>query len=323
MKEWMTTRMPYEILVGLVIGVITLLVIFPPEQYMLRLSVDYAVPFIFGFLTLGLLCLFLKLRTVTFMSFICCGILCFFLRSGRFVYAAANDSPSISIAQFNLSETNDYEGLISGVKSAQADVIAFHELTPGWKQFLIDSLGASYPYYNVNVRIDLFGAAVFSKHQLKNLGSFDFRGVPNMTGTITVDSSEFELQFVLSHMTPIVNTAAYSEVRDHFDTLAVYVNSLQGPVIAFGNYNTVPWSSEVKSFTSQTELQNSPLDFTPTFQSSALPIFQLPLDHIFYSDDFECTAFQTVGTAGSPHVGIYGRYQLKPRLLDDALKPIF
>lgn len=315
--------MPYEILVGLVIGVVTLLVIFPPEQYMLRLSVDYAVPLIFGFLGLGLLCLFLKLRTVTFISFICCGILCFFLRSGRFVYAAANDAPSISIAQFNLSETSDYEGLIAGVKAANADLVAFHELTPGWKQFLIDSLSAQYPHHHINVRIDLFGAAVFSKYPLTRKGSFEFNDIPNLTGKIQVDSSLLSVQFALSHMTPIVNTAAYSEVKEHFDSLAAYVSVIDGPLIAFGNYNTVPWSSEVKGFLSSTDLQNSPLDFTPTFQSSALPILQLPLDHIFYSDDFECTAFETVGTSGSPHLGIYGRYQLKPRPLDDALKPIF
>lgn len=294
----------YQIVVWGILILITLAAILPPDIFFFKVVSKYLVQIMFSFLTLGLLFLFFSDERSMMLSFICCGVLCLFLRTRSPFFAVPQVSENFSVATFNLALSDDgYDTTILTIIDADADLIALQELTPDWHNYLQNNaaLKKLYPFDTSIVRLDFHGLAIFSKYRFASIDTFHFREIPNIIGSIAHDSLSQPVCFISSHTTPPVNTNAYERIDSHLQVVAQRALELRKPVLVMGDFQVMPWSSEVVRFKTKGVLLDSRRDMSLTY---------LPYDHIFYSKELECTDFKSIGTKNTTHLGVMGEFQL-------------
>jgi len=86
---------------------------------------------------------------------------------------------------------------------------------------------------------------------------------------------------------------------------------LKGPVITLGDFGLPSWSEEIKEFKFRNNLVDSRRDIGPSAVNKPILLFKIPIDHIFYSKEIECTGFHVIDGTSTNHLGILGKYQLK------------
>ena len=285
---------------------------YPPDSAVFRSLAGHAVYVMFGFLFLALFLLTLKQTRLMIMSFACCAILCLHLQKSagsqefRYGYTAPNNERRLRIVHFNTSNTNgDYTGNIKQILAAKPDIISVQEVTPDWDEALQTLLEKDYPNFRSFKRIDDYGIAIFSKYPLNRIDTFETGHVPNIIGSVRIDSLYPDVFFVASQTVPALNTNSYDAIRYHLRRIAARVRNIDAPMITMGNYNSVPWSSEIQSFRDETNLSDGHRYFSPNSPS--------PTDFIFFSDHFNCLSFEPLKDKNNEVIGIWGDYQFKKR----------
>ena len=221
-----------------------------------------------------------------------------------------SDLFDLKIAHFNVLKYNtDYNETIQLAMESNADIISFQETNTPWTRHLSEKLSFSYPYKIIVPRdLNCFGMAIFSKYPLSNIQHLKFGNVPNIGGIINKGSKK--INFIASHTIPPTLKTTFNKRNNHINEIAQYLQTLKGPKIAIGDYNTVPWDQQLIRFKSRTNLMDGRPSFSSTYPSWLItPI--IPIDYIFHSEDFECTNFDTIKTNASDHYGIFGCYKLK------------
>ncbi len=288
-----------------------LVCVFPPDFFIFKMSARFAVQIMLSYLALGLIFLSFKSYKLMFTSFACCAGLCLFLKyttNSDLALAAPSNEEAISIAHFNVSASDDYDFIIDEILKADADLISLQEVTPDWGIVLKESLIEKYPYSKTVVRFDPFGLAIYSKLPFSNIDTFVCDNVPNIFGTLKLEESNREICFITSHALPPFYTSDYQKLRKHLRRIASFSNESDCPVITMGDYNAVPWSYEIQDFRSVSNLSDSRRGFFPNSNGS-FSIFQLPSDHIFYSNQLKCIHFEDMEHTEAGHLGVKGAYQ--------------
>ena len=298
----------YQLIVWGIIIAGTVVTILPPELFFFRVATKFSVQIMLAYLMLGLLFLFFNDERSMFVCFVCCIILCLFLRTRPAFFATPQASPSFSVMNCNLSLGNSaiYDTTIHAIIENNADVISMQEVTPDWHDALKANkrLNAQYPYDTIIVRMDFHGLALFSKYPFSQVNTFNYQNIPNLAGCIYHDSLKKDIYIISSHTEPPLSLSAYDRIESHLDTIAQFIKKLNKPVITLGDYQVMPWSSEVVKFRRKANLNDSRRDMLPTGD--------FPYDHIFYSNALQCTDFRSIGKSISDHLGIIGEYQLAP-----------
>ncbi|MEO1433924.1 MAG: endonuclease/exonuclease/phosphatase family protein [Bacteroidota bacterium] len=296
----------------------TLISVLPVDFFMVKSVRHYTVHFMLGAFALGLISLLLRDKRLMYIAFIGCGIVGAYLQDSfdeqlhRSYYPDETDELCFQVAHFNVSSSEgDYSTTINAMKASKADLISIQEVTPDWNLELQAGLIEEYPYFKSVVRIDLYGMAVFSKYPFERIDTFHYENIPNIIGSVKVDTAYEEIFFVGSHITPPLNSSAYEDLGSHLGKIANYALSFNAPVITFGDYNVVPWSDEIKRFRSAAKLISARRDFTPKLIATSDRFFQSPIDHIFYSDQLKCLGFEPIEGTSSNHLGILGKFQFK------------
>ena len=223
---------------------------------------------------------------------------------------ARTDEVAVSVAHFNLASTaEDYESTIELILKTDADLISFQELTPDWSSFLKESLKKSYPYNCQLVRIDPFGLGLFSKYPFAELDTLYVEGKPNLVAGIRPEGRGETVRVLSFHTAPPFNGKAYQKLQEHFQIISDYIKSKADPFIVAGDYNAVPWSVEIQRFREAANLNDSRRGVMPSFPNGDFTLFHVPVDHIFYSNHFNCIAFEDISNDRASHLGIQGSYQ--------------
>ena len=290
----------------------TFICVFTPNYFLFKMGARFAVQIMLGYLLLGFVFLLIGQPKLMFTSFACCAGLCLFLKyasDGQLNLPLRNDHKTLNVAHFNVStSTIDYQRTINEILAVDADVISLQEVTPDWDAELKLSLQEEYPYSITIVRLDPFGLAIYSRFPLISTDTFMYEDIPNIVGTVQINEKEQEICFIASHTVPVFYTSDYERQRNHFMTIANYTNNTDCPVITIGDYNAVPWSYEIQDFKSAANLNDSRRGFMPASNGS-FSLFQIPSDHIFYSEHLECLGFQEINSPTTGHFGIKGSYQ--------------
>lgn len=295
---------PLQIVLGSLLCIGLIPSIFPASHAWLSWGGNYAVHSMFAYLGLGLFFLVIRQPRLMFTSFLCCAVLCLFLKnasSNDIIYPTATAGSSVSIAQVTISASNDApEMALQQLLESDADILSIHELTPDWGDLLEETLAERYPFGSAVYRPeDFLGIAVYSKYPIHQLDTFYYNDIPNIGFTINGHAPNEQVHFVSSYIYPNIATAT-EQVVGHFDAIGAYVEKKNGPVITFGDYNQVQWSSLIQNFRQETNLNDS----------RRFPFFEYPSDHIFYSNHFKCTDFHTISSPATKHFGIIGHFQL-------------
>ncbi len=295
---------------AMVLSVVTLLIIIQPSGSAYRMFTNSAVEILLGILGFGIICLMLQWHRLMFVSFACAGILSIFLKSSSNpspVYADPNVEEDIEVIHLNTTnyEGVEYEDLTDLLLASDADLISIQEVTPDWDMVFQDELIDSFPYYSSVASISFNGMAVFSKYPLNSVDTFYYNDIPNLTGLIAPrQKGDKPIRFISTYTNPAFGADVfYQELKDHFQSIIDKVGKTDGARIAFGTYNTVAWSSEMKFFTGELNLQNSRRSINPFSQST--------YEHIFHSLDMECVDFDGFYDQTGTKIGLRVKLHLK------------
>lgn len=312
MKRFLDIKFVRTILATLIVGG-ALLCVFTPDLFVFKRGANFTVQIMLIYLILGMFFMVLDRRKLVFVALGSSAFLCLYLKglSDQSIrFPLQNTSAQISVAHINLSLSDDYAETMHTILSTDVDVISFQEYTPDWHDYLTDRLSGRYLYTNNLIRIDPYGMAIFSKYPINDVDTFSFGQIPNLHATIDVGSNAC-FHLVSAHTVAPVNFEAYATIRAHFGQISHYLSNLNGPIITLGDFNLPPWSQEVKEFKNFSKLLDSRRDIVPASIQGSISLLKIPVDHIFYSSEIECTAFQVITSHTSSHLGILGRYQMK------------
>ena len=81
--------------------------------------------------------------------------------------------------------------------------------------------------------------------------------------------------------------------------------------MVLGDFHLPPWSAEVQNFKVSAKLEDGRRDIHPRNIDGSLSMPRIPVEHILFTDEFECTSFSEIGNAVVGRIGITGTYQLQ------------
>lgn len=300
------------------------LVIFSPDFLIIKWGANYAVRILFTYLILGFLFLLVNQKRLMMISLFSAGALAIFLKTMTNSEMAppvqTKDEPIIKVAHFNVNNSNEgFQATLKTIQSTNADLISITETNPIWDSLLLSNLNTDYPFHFSNPSLGLFGMTIFSKNPFTYIDTIRYKEIPNIIGGIAIDEDN-TVNFICSHTLPALNYRYYNRLKEHLDKISEYCNRTARPILTLGDYHSVPWSNEIAEFRSKTNLNDSRRGFTPTFPHGASTVFEVPIDHIFFSEEFKCLSFSTVSSLYTTHMGIQGTFQLESKLDTNAEK---
>ena len=303
---------PTQLILSTCIVLGALVCIFTPNYLLFKWGASFAVQIMFVYLLLALLFLVLNQSKLMLTSFACCAGLAFFLKhttNSNLIPAARTSEDNVTVAHFNLSASADYESTIDAILASDSDILSLQEVTPDWNILLKDALKEYFPHSRTIVRIDPYGIAVYSKYPMQSLDTFSVNNIPNIIGSIRAKGVGKHVYFISSVTKPPFSSKTYEDLKQQFDKISYYVKTLKSPVLTIGDYNVVSWSNEIQHFREKSHLKDSRRGFLPSYPTGYFSFFSIPVDHIFYSPDLECTDFKTITSSSSEHLGIQGTFQ--------------
>lgn len=269
-------------------------------------SCEYAVHGMIGLFVLSLLFFAWAKYDLMLVGMGCVGALCLFLKgesNDHLILPDDNLSPKISIAHFNLSHVDEsYEDFIKRIKSIDADILSLQELTPNWDHWLSNNLKGTYRNALRNVRIDPFGKALFAKKKILKKDTINSSGRPNIAVNIEMGNNVVSL--LSTYILPPLNNSSKKLAIRQLESISDNVQKSAYPTIVIGDLNMVYWSNEISEFRKQSGLENTRRGFTPLG-------FEKPYDHMFFTEELECSGFEEIEDESSNHLGIVGTFQFK------------
>lgn len=306
--------------IGLVLySAISLIFVLPPQSFLHDILHSFAVQAIIGYGLVGLFASFYRniLAVVTSLgaSLLIVGSL-YVAQSTPTAMTAGKVYPEdtvVRVAHFNvLCSNRQFQEMTDSARATQADLLSFQEVSADWGNELEQLLAKEYPYYHVvtDEQHASRGLAVFSKYPLKDVQTIYWDGMPNIAGDLLVQNEA--IHFIASHTQSPRNKGRYQHRNQHIRRIARYINTIDRPVLAIGDYNVVPWNPIIRELTNATELQHSHTGWEPTFPAHLRGI-GVPIDYIFHSPELHCRKFKALPASGSDHRGVLGEYLLNTK----------
>ena len=296
--------------------------IFTPNYLLFKLGARFAVQIMFGYLILGLAFLIVRQPRLMFTSFACCAGLCIYLKNAgnnNLIYPHPTNALVVDVAHFNVSNhstfAQKYDTVVTELLALDLDLISFQDFNDNLALMsqLKTSLSEAYPYVIEDLQFSQYDLIVFSKHPIKERDVFYYHPkpsnikIPILRGCIQLTGSKQDVYFLTSYMQPPYDETSnfFEKFKAQLDLMSEYTNSIKAPILTFGEFNDVSFSSELVDFRRRTNLKDSRI--FPGLRGS-------PVSHIFYSNLFICVGFREVKNENFEQYGIVGSYQLSTLL---------
>jgi endonuclease/exonuclease/phosphatase (EEP) superfamily protein YafD len=293
-----------------------LLVIFAPAVYSFKWLVDYTVHVMFTYLALGLFFLFISKSYWQTLAWGSCIFLCLFLKytsNKSFSFDTPSGGKIIKVSNYNISFVEDsIENVVHSILENDANLISIQEVTPDIDTILKLNLKSKYQYHYSLKRADYYGMLIFSSYPIIEIDTFNSGEVPNIKGTLAIDGVEGGFHFISSYCPHVFSSSTYVLLKEQLKMIALKASEYKGATITMGTYNSVPWAPEIQDFKKNAKLNDSRLGLTPSSVSSSNPLFQIPIDHIFHSNQLKCTNFRALGYNRFEHLGVEGTFEILP-----------
>ncbi len=294
------------------LGVI--LCIYTPNYAVFKFWAQYSAQITIAYWILGIAFLLNRRDKLTMTAFISCAFLCIYLKSTTNPAMEApkkTNEPTVSIAHFNLSSSNSsYTEMLQCVEKTNADIISFQEVTPDWDRVITDSLSRVYPFDKCKfIGTDIYSLKVISKYAFADCDTFFSNNLPNLKVIYKSKYTESYINIFSTYIAPPLFSSAYIQLRQQLDTLAGQILASKYPSMTVGDYNIHSSAFELQEFKRQTNLLDSRRGFRPDRNDGRISLFDVPIDHIFYTSDFNCIEFSTINGPKSERLGIKGIYQ--------------
>ena len=293
---------------------LTLVCMFTPQFLFFKKIAGYTLYVMLGLLAIGMFGFVFQQYRIMMVSLLCCVALNLYLKESsnkKLRLAAETTDPALKISHISLGNAEgDYDKVIHYLLGIDADFLSFQELTPDWNDHLIDGLAPKFNYVQTLTRLDQYGMGFFSKLPFQDLDTIFVRNIPNLAGTIKL-ADQRDCHIISCQVVPPVNQSAFQTITTQFDSVSQYLNSLEGTKVVLGDFHLPPWSAEVQEFRNDSKLKDGRRDIHPRNVDGSLSLPRIPVEHILFSDAFECTSFAEIGNAQIGRIGITGTYQLQ------------
>jgi len=303
-----------KVITNVLIVLTVILMVLPSSNYYLDLLQSFTFHAFLGLLFFSIIFFLLKWKSSVLLS--AAGIIVFAFHLLPHISNGLHNGPAygapFTVAHFNVLASNTlYESSIRQALNTNADVISFQEVDMEWLNELVDRLADEYPYY-VFANGSVHGVAVFARHPIEQTQTHYWTGEPTLTGDLLIHGNK--VHFVTTHTLSPRSEARFRNRNQHLLHIAEYVKNLDGPVLAIGDFNAVPWSHHIVQVKQKTDLQDSRKSITATYPSNLK--LGIPIDYIMHSDELSCLRFDTIEASGSDHKGVLGEYALaSPEML--------
>jgi endonuclease/exonuclease/phosphatase (EEP) superfamily protein YafD len=310
-------NLKHAMLYGLmaIIVLVTLVCISNPDILFFKQVSAYTLLIMLFLLLIGLIAFAYNQSRLMMVSLFCCCVLNLYLKESsnkKLRLATETAEPALRISHISLGNTEtDYDSVINYLLNIDADFLSFQELTPDWNAHLIARLSSTFNYVQTLTRIDQYGMGFFSKLPFQKLDTVYFDQIPNLSGTVRLADNSY-CNIISCQTVPPVNQLAFTAIDQHFNLISRYIDSLEGSSIVLGDFHLPPWSSEVQKFRLESKLQDGRRDIHQRNIDGSLSLPRIPVEHILYTVDFECTSFSEIGNSQVGRIGITGTYQLQP-----------
>jgi endonuclease/exonuclease/phosphatase (EEP) superfamily protein YafD len=298
--------------VSLLLIVGAVLCVYTPNTLMLKGWASYASQLTLGYWLLGLFFLSLKLNRLTMVSFISCAFLCIYLKSTTnpaIQLPNKTSEPTLKVAQFNLSAYNgDYSSFLKTLRKTNADILSIQDIPYDWGRILTDSLKGFYPHQCDYQSVGIYSLKVLSKYSFAVCDTLFCDQVPSLILGFKNKANDSQIHIISTYIGPPVFSSAYAQMQKQLDTLALQIKRHSAPTITVGDYNIHASSSEIQHFRQLANLNDSRRGYRPS--DGYFSLLDVPTDHIFYTNHFNCIDFQTISGTHSERLGILGVYQL-------------
>ena len=285
------------------------------DNIIVEKAIEYAVHGLYGILAFSLFLFAMGRYKLMFLGLSCVAALCIFLKSqsnDHLMLIENKLAPKLEIVHFNLANIDDsYDDFYRRLIKMDADIISLQELTPNWDLALRDSLAQVYPYVIKNVRIDPFGKALFSKQELikkQIVGENEDNYL-----SVNLKMGDQIISLSSNYILPPLNESSKLNAKNQLETISKKIRSSVYPSIAIGDLNMVHWSNLIRLFTKDAKLKNSRRGFSVNG-------FEIPYDHMFFTEDLECAHFEEILDENSTHMGIRGTFQIKEELTEEEIR---
>ncbi|MGD1808587.1 endonuclease/exonuclease/phosphatase family protein [Dapis sp. BLCC M126] len=217
--------------------------------------------------------------------------------------------PKIRFFQANVFYKNQqYERLISEVKTENPDVAIFIEVTDAWAEKL-ELLQKDYSYWVIhqdpqiafNENINL-GIAVYSKIPLKNTSIQDLGGGRKTVST-QIEIQGKTLSILTTHPSWGIGKYGFNLRNKQLSEIASYIANQKESRVVIGDLNITMWSPYYKELISNSGLYNARKGFgmIPTWPSF-IPLLSIPIDHCLVSQDIRVVNTKSGRNIGSDHL---------------------
>lgn len=256
-------------------------------------------------------------------------ILPYLLPSGTQI---AEQNHLLRIVQVNANSKNeDYERLLSFVRSTNPDVLLVEELNPTLDRKIRDVL-PDYSFRDSRPQTTPYGIGLFSKFPVS-----EFRFVEPVSGGRLAILSKLkvkgeEISLVGVHLASPTTPKSWNEQILELEMLAQECRQLPRPLIVAGDFNAVPWTSRIQDFLRNLHIfdvrlgrglnctwpSGTPIARIPIsnkYERLSLPfihrVVMLPIDHFFVSEDLMPLRLSVGPNIGSDHYPVLLECDLK------------
>lgn len=217
------------------------------------------------------------------------------------------DDSSLRIVSFNLLSSNTNSAKVlehcqQWSHEGKTNILFFMEVNAKWADEL-STLKNKFPYFYLHPREDNFGIAIFSDSPLLDIQvlKLDSSGVPALSAKLELRNSK-NLFLLGVHPLPPIGEHYFKSRNEYLNKVSEMIKTVTGPKIVFGDFNLTPWSIYYTRFTQSTNLQRASGFIEPITWRSL--IFAFAIDHVFYSNDIQQSAFKVGEDLGSDHLPV-------------------
>ncbi|MEL7142833.1 MAG: endonuclease/exonuclease/phosphatase family protein [Cyanobacteria bacterium J06573_11] len=235
------------------------------------------------------------------------------------VFPTFEQPAHLRILSANVNTKNDqYEKVLSYVRSHQPDMVAFIEVDDVWQQQL-DDLRDLLPYAYGKTSPDNFGLLLYSKQPLENVRT-DYFGTEDYVSVVAQTTFQgAPITLVATHPPPPIRADIFHTRNRQLDVIQQFLSTVNTEKIVVGDLNITMWSPYYRRFVNKAKLANTRkgVGIMPTWPARhhkiptiLTPLFQIPIDHCLTSDGLSTQRISVEGDLGSDH---------KPLLVDVVL----
>jgi endonuclease/exonuclease/phosphatase (EEP) superfamily protein YafD len=225
----------------------------------------------------------------------------------------ADRSDVLRVMSFNICGNNtDTLAIVRSIRAVNPDVVMLVEVSPQMMEQITASLENEFPD---RFRSPGGGLGILSKLPLKSAQGENFAGSDATNLVASIEYRDRAIKFIGTHPMVPKGLDLFEYRNRHLQAIGNQIEGTQESIVLLGDFNLTPWSPYYRQLVQATGLHNTRIGFgiLPTWARPAaygdlpkwlIPILNIPIDHIFVTQDLQVVRTYVGDNGNSDHAPI-------------------